>query len=71
MQSFDFNNISQYGQQFVYPNQTSINGGRNDGLFVDGILSNFMTPSPDSPGQWSSGINVRKRFFICADAAPK
>jgi Notch-like protein len=59
MQSFDFNNVSQYGpagQQFIYPNQTNLSGGRADGFFCnDGVLSNFMTPSPDSPGQWSSG----------------
>ena len=57
LQSFDFNNVSQYGgQQFIYPNQTNLNGGRNDAYFGgDAALSNFMTPSPDSPGQWSSG----------------
>jgi hypothetical protein len=46
--SFDFNNVSQYGptgQQFIYPNQTNLNGGRADGFFCnDGVLSNFMTP---------------------------
>ena len=55
MQSFDFTNVSPYGQQFIYPNQTNLNGVRNDGYIGDGSLGNFMTPSPDSPGQWSSG----------------
>ena len=51
-QAFDFNNVGQYGQQFNFPNQTNI---RSDGFFNDGSAGNFMTPSPDSPGQWSSG----------------
>jgi Notch-like protein len=59
MQSFDFpgneHNLGiQYAnqQQFLYPNP---NGVRSDGFHMDGGMSSFMTPSPDSPGQWSSG----------------
>jgi len=60
MQSFEFPgndpNINvQYAnqqQQFLYPNS---NGIRSDGFLVEGGLNSFMTPSPDSPGQWSSG----------------
>ena len=51
IQSFDFTNVPQFGQQFVYPgNQTSL---MNDGFNADGGFSSFMTPSPDSPGVWS------------------
>jgi hypothetical protein len=64
LQSFDFCNdpgmVAQYAaaqQQFLYPNptQTNVNGPRSDGYMMDGGMSSFMTPSPDSPGQWSSG----------------
>ena len=64
LQSFDFCNdpnlVAQYAaaqQQFLYPNpnQTNLNNGRNDGYLMDNGMNSFMTPSPDSPGQWSSG----------------
>ena len=58
IQSFDFPcndpNIGvQYAnqqQQFLYPNP---NGIHSDGFLMEGGVNSFMTPSPDSPGQWS------------------
>jgi Notch-like protein len=59
-QQFDFNNVSSQ-QQFMYPTPPHSQGGQG-GLLQNGVTSNagmsdgmnYMTPSPDSPGQWSS-----------------
>merc|ERR1712223_1312338 len=52
-QQFDFNNVSS--QQFTYPTPPHSQGGllqNGNHQVSDGM--NYMTPSPDSPGQWSS-----------------
>merc|ERR1711899_494092 len=52
-QQFDFNNVSS--QQFMYPTPPHSQGGllqNGNHPVSDGM--NYMTPSPDSPGQWSS-----------------
>merc|ERR1712018_1014144 len=52
-QQFDFNNVSS--QQFMYPTPPHSQGGllqNGNHQVSDGM--NYMTPSPDSPGQWSS-----------------
>ena len=56
-QQFDFNNVSSQ-QQFMYPTPPHSQGGQGvlmqNGATVVSDGMNYMTPSPDSPGQWSS-----------------
>ena len=56
-QQFDFNNVSTQ-QQFMYPTPPHSQGGQGalmqNGATVVSDGMNYMTPSPDSPGQWSS-----------------